>query len=95
MVTNSRKTESPGPLRLLNPPRPVQVKLNDADRPMAITLKGKALKIIKIDEIWEVDTEWWRPRGISRRYFRVTTEGDRDVTIFWDLGQGGWYRQNV
>ncbi len=53
------------------------------------------LHIIKIDEIWEVDTYWWRPRKTSRRYFRVTTEDNRNMAIFWDLVRGGWYRQNA
>ncbi len=73
----------------------MEVKLNEDGRPVAISLKGKMLHIIKIDEIWEVDTQWWRPRKTSRRYFRVTTEDNRNMAIFWDLVQGGWYRQNV
>ena len=51
------------------------------------------MRIARVQEVWEVDLEWWRPQPVSRRYYRVTTEDQRDLTIFWDLAAGGWYRQ--
>jgi len=93
LVSPSRKTAGPGSLRTLNPPVPVSVLVDQQHRPRSVTLRGKAVRIARVQEVWEVDLEWWRSQPVSRRYYRVTTEDQRDLTIFWDLAAGGWYRQ--
>lgn len=95
MFNNSRKAEGAGPIRSLNPPEPIKVREDRRQWPAAVILKEKVLKIVQVHEVWELDTEWWRPRPTSRRYYRVTTEGERNMTIFRDLVDGGWYRQNL
>jgi hypothetical protein len=57
-------------------------------------LKGRWVKIASVADIWEINEEWWRGKPINRRYYRVVTEDERIVTIFRDLVDGGWYRQN-
>ena len=49
--------------------------------------------INSIEDVWQVDDEWWREKPISRKYYRVVTENDRHFTIFRDQTNGAWYRQ--
>ena len=50
-------------------------------------------RVITIEDVWQVDDEWWREKPISRKYYRVTTEDDRHFTIFRDQTSGAWYQQ--
>ena len=51
------------------------------------------LAITAINDLWQVDDEWWRERPISRRYYQITTQNDRRLTIFRDQLNGSWYWQ--
>ncbi len=52
-----------------------------------------SLAITAINDLWQVDDEWWRERPISRRYYQITTQDDRRITIFRDQLNGDWYWQ--
>ena len=62
--------------------------------PAAVFLRQRRLEVSSVEDVWEVDEEWWRPEPISRVYYRVTTEDDRDITLFRDQIGGRWFRQN-
>jgi hypothetical protein len=51
------------------------------------------LAVTAINDLWQVDDEWWRERPISRRYYQITTQNDRRLTIFRDQINGSWYWQ--
>ena len=51
------------------------------------------LKVTAINDLWQVDDEWWRERPISRRYYQITTQDDRRITIFRDQLNAQWYWQ--
>ena len=55
--------------------------------------KPAAQKITVINDLWQVNDEWWRERPISRRYYQITTQNDRRLTIFQDDLNGSWYWQ--
>ena len=93
MVQNPRETTGPGALRPLNFPVPVTVEEDTCRRPLALTLRGRRLKVASIDDLWEIDEEWWRERPVVRTYYQVSTEDGRPITLFRDLVSGGWYRQ--
>ena len=57
------------------------------------TPKLAAQKITAINDLWQVNDEWWRERPISRRYYQITTQSDRRLTIFQDDLSGNWYWQ--
>jgi hypothetical protein len=95
LVTNSRKTKDSGPLRPLNLPVPVKVRVNRHYRPLYVVLDRKVLRIDKVHEFWIVDREWWRPQRTRRWYYRVATKDWREMTIFWDRVGGQWYRQRA
>ena len=93
MVHNPRKTPGLGPLRPLNLPAPIEVEENERQRPVSITLKCRRVKVASIDDLWEIDQEWWREKPIVRIYYEVTLEGDRHIIIFRDQVTAAWYRQ--
>ena len=95
MVQNPGTTPSSGHIRPLNLPQPVTVEENPGGHPTAVTLGNRRQEITAIAEIWQIDNEWWRPNPISRLYYRVTTQSGRNLTLFRDLLQGGWYRHNA
>ncbi len=93
MVQNPRETASSSPIRSLNLPAFIQVEEDSGQRPLAISLRRRRLEVVSIDDLWEIDEEWWRENPIIRRYYQVTTEDGRPMTIFRDLASGEWYRQ--
>ena len=93
MVQNPRETASSSPIRSLNLPTPLQVEEDSRQQPRTISLNRRRLEVASIDDLWEIDEEWWRENPILRRYYQVTTEDGRPMTIFRDLVSGEWYRQ--
>ncbi|NQW24435.1 MAG: hypothetical protein HQ475_13440 [SAR202 cluster bacterium] len=89
--------------RSLNLPVPIDVVEDGAERPLSISLpptrsrrsiqKIRSLAITSINDLWQVDEEWWREHPISRRYYQVTTQDERRLTIFRDQLNGSWYWQ--
>ncbi|MEE8465693.1 MAG: hypothetical protein V3S68_04395, partial [Dehalococcoidia bacterium] len=53
----------------------------------------RSLTVASINDLWQVDDEWWRETPISRRYYQVTTQDERRLTIFRDQLNGSWYWQ--
>jgi hypothetical protein len=93
VVQNSGATPGADSFRPLNPPIPVEVRENAKLWPLAVRLKGSWLKVVSIDDLCNIDEEWWRERPVVRMYYRVSTEDGRQITIFRDMLDGAWYRQ--
>ncbi|HIF38488.1 MAG TPA: hypothetical protein EYQ69_04570 [Gemmatimonadetes bacterium] len=80
-------------LRILNPPLPIQVDIDQTGLPMYYYSKNKKrLKISVIQERWRIDDEWWREQ-ISRKYFTAILENGLIITVFQDLLSQKWYSQ--
>jgi len=73
-------------------PEPAEVVVQGG-KPVAVQVKKRRLRVRSIVNIWRIDEEWWR-RLISRLYFLLELEGGARCTVFQDLENGGWYRQN-
>ncbi len=93
MVADPRAAGGAGRLRSLNPPRPLKVEAGDDGRPAAVWLSGRRLAVEELLETWRIDDEWWRPRPVSRVYWRVLLEDGRVVDVYLDLASGRWARQ--
>jgi len=93
VVQNPRETPGPGALRPLNLPVPIAVEEDARQRPLALTRRGRRLRVASIGSRWKIDEEWWREKPIIRMYYHVTTEDGRRITVFRDLTTGKWYRQ--
>lgn len=95
MVKNSRKTQRSSSFRVLNQPLLIEVKENAEHCPIELVHKHKRLKVISIDDIWEIMDEWWKRNPIERCYYRVVTREGIILTIFRDMVSSNWYIQNV
>jgi hypothetical protein len=67
----------------------VRVGADARGRPL--TVDGRAVEGVR--ESWLVEDRWWTDRPLRRRYWEVVTDDGRDLVVFRELGQGGWYRQ--
>jgi CO dehydrogenase/acetyl-CoA synthase delta subunit len=79
---------SPGPRRV-SVPRPAAVHGDARGRPHRVA--GEAVEAVR--ESWLVEDRWWTDRPARRRYWEVVTASGRDVVVFRDLEQGGWFVQ--
>ncbi len=95
MVHNSGATPANNSFRPLNPPIPIDVRESTHQIPVAIKMKGRWRRVVSIDDVCSLDEEWWRERPIVRMYYRVILEDDRPITVFRDMLDGAWYRQNA
>jgi protein ImuB len=93
VVAHPRAPARPHRLRPLREPRPVAVEADGEGRPVAVTLSGRRMAVLQVQDTWRIDDEWWRERPVSRLYWRVSLEDGRVVTVYADLVRGGWYEQ--
>jgi CO dehydrogenase/acetyl-CoA synthase delta subunit len=55
------------------------------------TVEGRAVEAVR--ESWLVEDRWWTPTPVRRRYWEVVTADGRNVVVYRDLVQGGWFAQ--
>ena len=61
--------------------------------PLFVTYLGEELRVVSIDQWWQIDAEWWEHRPVSRIYYRVTLEDSMRLEVFKIMNHGGWYSQ--
>jgi len=61
---------------------------------VAVTLSGRRLRVLGVQDTWRIDDEWWRERPVSRVYWRLAVEDGQVVTVYRDLVGAGWFRQS-
>ena len=89
MVADTRAANGAGRLRQLNQPRPVNVEADANGTPL--TVERRAVEAVL--ETWRIEDEWWRPRPVSRAYWRLLLEDGRTVDVYRDRVRERWYRQ--
>ena len=94
MVAHPRAPARPHRLRSLREPRPVAVEADGEGRPVSVTLSGRRLRVVAVQDAWRIDDEWWRERPVSRMYYEVALEDGRVMTVYHDLISGGWLSQS-
>jgi hypothetical protein len=77
-----------GPRRLAIP-RAAAVRAAVDGRPLVVDRRY----VEAVRESWLVEDRWWTPRPVRRRYWEVVTTCGRDVVVFHDLVEGGWFTQ--
>jgi CO dehydrogenase/acetyl-CoA synthase delta subunit len=75
--------------RRLAAPRPSAVQAASDGRPLAVG--GHDVDAVR--ESWLVEDGWWTARPLRRRYWEVVTADGRDLIVFHDLVEGGWFSQ--
>jgi len=71
-------------------PRRARVRADPRDgRPLAV--ERRAVEAVR--ESWLVEDRWWNGAPVRRRYWEVVTTCGRDLVVFHDLREGGWFLQ--
>ena len=73
-------------------PMAARVQEDEDFRPLAVSLEGKILEVVSIDERVEEEAEWWEPEPVFKMHYHVTLEDGQQMTIFRNMKTGGWYR---
>ncbi len=82
-------------LRPLSTPASIWVRVDAAGHPLAVK-KGrwsKPREVVRVQDRWRIDDEWWHERPISRLYYTVVLDGDILLTIYHDLLTDAWLEQ--
>ena len=79
-----------GPRRL-NEPRRARVRADARGKPLGVDGRG----VEAVRESWLVEDRWWTDRPLRRRYWEVVTDDGRDLVVFRDLDDDGWYAQRA
>jgi hypothetical protein len=95
VVKSTGTTTGDDSFRPVNPPVPVEVRESANQRPQAVKINQRWRRVLSIDDLCNVDEEWWRDRPIKRMYYKVTVEVVGSVTVFCDVVNGLWYQQNA
>ena len=73
-------------------PMAASVQEDEDFRPNAVSLEGKVLEVVSIDDRVEEEAEWWEPEPLFKMHYQVTLEDGQRVTLFRNMKNGGWYR---
>jgi hypothetical protein len=49
--------------------------------------------VLRVQDCWRIDDEWWRERPISRLYFTLRLEDETLATVYHDLIAESWHEQ--
>ena len=77
--------------RRLGAPQPASVDADFRGTPVAVG----AVAVDTLREEWVVEDRWWTGRPLRRRYFELVLVDGRNVVVFRDLVEGGWYLQRA
>lgn len=76
-------------LHRLSEPRPVAVSVAADGTPS----KVGCTPVEGVVEEWVVEDRWWTGRPLRRRHLELVLTGGRNVVVFRDLVDGGWFAQ--
>lgn len=93
MVQNTRETKSPGGVRPLSLPEPVEVKTDEQAWPVAIRVRQRWVAAT-VEDRWRIDDEWWREDPTTRLYFKLRLASGRLINIYNDALYS-WYYQTA
>ena len=78
----------------LSAPSPVRVKCIGETPRRVNTGRVDWRTVARVVDLWEVDTEWWTPEPVRRRYWRLALTDGGLLTVYRDLTTGHWFRQD-
>ena len=94
MVADTGKTLRADALKPVNLPEGVTVAEDAAGLPVALTGKRRR-QIVRIDDCWRLDDEWWRREPVTRLYYAVILAAGQKTVLYKDLYRNKWYRQTI
>ena len=94
MVPSSRAAARPDRVHTLKLPSPIEVALHaQRGTPQRICTRQHWREVAEVLDTWLVETEWWRPAPVRRRYFQLLLADGVTFTLFQDLLDECWYAQ--
>ena len=94
MVPSSRTAARPDRVHTLKLPSPIEVTLHaHSGAPQRIFTRQHWRDVAEVLDTWLVETEWWRPAPVRRRYFQILLSDGVTYTLFQDLLDAHWYAQ--
>ncbi|MGH2761080.1 MAG: hypothetical protein ACRDL4_14980 [Thermoleophilaceae bacterium] len=82
---------TPAGSRRLGAPKPATVEAGALGLPASVA----AVAIDSVREEWVVEDRWWTGHPLRRRYFELVLIDGRNVVVFRDLVEGGWFLQRA
>lgn len=78
-----------------NLPAPLSVRASAGGQPLAVRKQrwSQPRSVVRIQDCWRIDDEWWRESPISRLYYTVVLDGETLLTLYHDLVAGAWFEQ--
>ena len=76
----------------LSIPMGARVQEDEDFRPLAVSVEGKVLDVVSIEERVEEEAEWWEPEPLFKMHYQVTLEDGQQVTIFRNMKTRAWYQ---
>lgn len=61
--------------------------------PLRISLGGVWQGVTMARQAWRIDQHWWRSDQVRRVYFRIAPLDGPPLTIYYDLHNDSWFRQ--
>lgn len=85
-----KKTKTTAP----RPGTPWRARVQESEElgPLAVSLEGKILAVVSIDNWEEEEAEWWEPEPVFKMHYQVTLEDGQQLRIFRNMKTGSWYR---
>ena len=95
MVPDPRAPLGARGLRRLNAPVPIRVRTDAAGRPRAVRRRGRpeTRRVMRVQDRWRIDDEWWRAQPISRLYHALLLDDGTLLTVYHDLVADTWFEQ--
>ena len=76
---------------ICQPKRPLRLW---AGLPVEFRTDGRRWRPVEqVVDLWEIETEWWTPQPVNRRYWRLALTDGGLLTVYRDLATGQWFRQ--
>ena len=69
--------------------------MNRHGEPVAVRKVGwpRRRRVLRVQDCWRIDDEWWREAPIARLYYLVQLEGETLLTLYHDLVADAWFEQ--
>ncbi len=83
------------PLRPLNTPRPIQVKVGARGEPRSVWMAKRLQPVAGLRDCWRIDDRWWTEQPVSRTYYELELANGEVLTLFHDRLGNQWFEQRA
>ena len=75
---------------------PIVVQVDEQGRPLRFVWRTRQHQLVRIQQHWQVDTDWWSDDGrVWREYLATTTTTGLLCVIYQDLLTEGWFLAKI